>query len=177
MQVILAEGKAVLSRLIMSWTGHKVSHCGMRYSSPEQRWMVHAFLSGVTPDWYDQFCPRYANQFIFQAKFACADEALDTVVKNLGHKSYDYLSLVGFGIVLVLRKLGIDLKKNPLGQSNSFMCTEIVVAWLKECNRLNPALCFKEFDPELTDPGMLLDYLRMRVDQFDEIPFVTVAAA
>lgn len=169
MEIAMVEGTRFLSKVIMKSLNCKVSHCAMRYSAPDERWIVHSSLNGVYPDWWDKFCLNYAEKTRFKAKFACADQALDNVVESLGHKNYDYLSLFGFAVVILLRKIGINLKKNPLGQANSYMCTEIVVAFFIECNKLNPALSFREFDPDLTDPGMLLDYLKMRVDAFDMI--------
>lgn len=174
MEIVLVEGKLFLSKLIMGSIGYNVSHCAMRYSDPESRWIVHSSLGGVNPDWWDKFRERYASSFRFKAKFSCADEALDAVVAKIGHKDYDYLGLIGFGIVIWLKKAGFNIKKNPLGSGNSYMCTEVIVEFFRECNLRDPSLKFKEFDSELTDPGEMLDYLKSRIDAFD---FLDEAAA
>jgi hypothetical protein len=173
MEIVLVEGKMFLAKLIMSSIGYRVSHCAMRYSDPEARWIVHSSLGGVNPDWWDKFKEKYANTIRFKAKFACADEALDAVVAKIGHKKYDYFGLIGFGLVILLGRLGIKIKKNPLGSGNSYMCTEVIVEFFYECNRRDPSLQFKEFDSELTDPGELLDYLKSRTDAFDSMDAVT----
>jgi len=174
MQIVMVEGTKFLSKVIMSFINHRVSHCAMRYSNPEDRWIVHSSIGGVRPDWWDLFQVKYKNGYFFTAKFSCADQALDNVVQKIGHKDYDYWGLVGFGLILALRKIGIKIDKNPLGSGGAYLCTEAIVEFFKECNRLQPELSIREFDSELTDPGELLEYLKMRVDIFEYAPEVVL---
>lgn len=167
MRVVLCQGKMIFAKLIMRVIEYPVSHAALRYSSPDEEWIVHSSVGGIQPDWWFWFEKRYSAFWTFRAKFACADQALDQVVKRLGDHHYDYLSLVGFALVILLRKVGISIR-NPLGSKNAFMCTELVSEWMRECNKLDETLKLKEFDSELLDPQMLMDYLRYRSDLFIE---------
>ena len=169
MEIILTKGESGLSNSIAWSIQYPLSHVALRYAGIESDWMVHSTMGGVQPEWWLFFERRYKKIYRFKLNFRHSEVAIDRVVEKIGHKKYDYKSIVGFALVLLLRRAGIYLKKNPLGDNKSYMCTEVVVEFLNECNKLDPSFDFKKFDSELTDPKMILDYLRKRSDVFKEV--------
>jgi hypothetical protein len=133
MEVILARGKAPLSKLIMWLTGGGYSHTALRYGGAESEWLVHAFIYGVVPEWYSYFKDNYLAIRSFKViKYeAEAEKALDIVVMRYRHRKYDYLALFGYAISILLSKVRINIKP-PFGKRTSFMCTEFVAEWLYE---------------------------------------------
>ena len=168
MEIVFGRGKKILSYVIAYFEGFPVSHCALRYSEDEGRWLVQAVESGVTPDWWQYWIQRYTNILRFKAKFDCADQALDNTVNQIGDTSYNFLALLGFAIKKILATIGIQIK-NPLGLKNTYMCSEAVCIFLVECNKLNPALKFIEFDSNDTDPIILINYFRSLPELFEEI--------
>jgi hypothetical protein len=168
MEACFGLGKYPLSKVIAWCIEFPVSHCCLRYTEDDGKWLVHSVESGVIPDWWHCWAQRYNGILRFKARFSCADKALDGVVRKLEHKSYGYVSIIGFGIKELLRKLGINIK-NILGDKNTFMCSEVTIEWLKESARLDPSLRLPQFDSENTNPKELISYLRSRPDLFEEL--------
>lgn len=152
MEVVLAQGTAPLSRLIMWATKGSYSHTALRYGGVEDEWMVHAFIYGVVPEWSSYFFAHYPKTKRFKViKFEKeAEEALDAIVQRHRHRAYDYGSLVGAALVMFLGKLGIRIR-NPLGSRKAFMCTELVVEWMNEFSRLSGA-CMPVMDSGTVTP-------------------------
>jgi len=138
MEVVLAQGTAPLSRLIMWLTGGSFSHSALRYGGVEEEWMVHAFISGVVPEWSSYFFAHYPKTKRFKViKYEKeAETALDVIVQKYRHRAYDYGAIIGAGLVLMLGRVGIRIR-NPLGSRKAFMCTELVVEWLNEFSSLS----------------------------------------
>lgn len=138
MEVVLAQGTAPLSKLIMWLTGGSFSHSALRYGGVEEEWMVHAFISGVVPEWSSYFFAHYPKTKRFKViKYEKeAETALDVIVQKYRHRAYDYGAIIGAGLVLMLGRVGIRIR-NPLGSRKAFMCTELVVEWLNEFSSLS----------------------------------------
>jgi len=118
--------------------GGSFSHSALRYGGVEEEWMVHAFISGVVPEWSSYFFAHYPKTKRFKViRFEKeAEEALDAIVQKYRHRAYDYGSLVGAALVMLLGRVGIHIK-NPLGSRRAFMCTELVGEWLNEFSSLS----------------------------------------
>lgn len=164
MEVVFAQGTALISRLIMKVTGGKNSHCALRYGGTESDWMVHASFGGVQPDWWFSFAKNYPSVTRFACLFPEGDAALDLVVRDLGHKGYDYAGLIGQGAAMA-----VGMKANPFGSRRRYRCTELLTEWMKRCNQMNPGLLLLEFDPEMVTPALLERYYRSRTDLFQPI--------
>lgn len=173
MEVILAEGKGLSSKLIKFFTKSNWTHVAMRYSPPDDGWLVHATIGGVQPEWWWYFASKkYVQVKQYRAKFDVADTALDKVILKFAHKQYDYLAFIGFGVYILVNWISKYLLKkdaikiNPFGSMDAFMCSEFTAEWLNECNRMDPSLKLKHFDPSLTAPTDIDVYLMSRPDLF-----------
>ena len=141
------------ARLIMWVIGYPASHTALRYAPTEERWLVHATIGGVQPDWWEFFSKKYLKIKKYRAKFDVGDRALDEMLPDMAHHGYAYLSIIGFFIVIQLRRIGINLKKNPFGDQDKFVCTDVIVKWLNKVQELDPKIKFNEnFSEDLTDP-------------------------
>lgn len=160
MQAIVCSGHTWVSRLIELFTKSRWSHVALRYGGCESDWMVHATVGGVQPEWWHHFNKtKYRLVRSYEATFDVAEQAADNIIKTIGHKEYDYSSFLGYGVYIIANYVCMGaIKKNPFGQMNAFMCTEVLVEWMKECKRLDQTLPFKDFDSELTSPEDLFKY-------------------
>jgi hypothetical protein len=166
MEVVLAQGTAPLSRLIMWATKGSYSHTALRYGGVEDEWMVHAFIYGVVPEWSSYFFAHYPKTKRFKViRFEKkAEEALDAIVQKYRHRAYDYGSLVGAALVMLLGRVGIHIK-NPLGSRRAFMCTELVGEWLNEFIARSGA-CLPTLDSSSLTPVMIELMLGANPDYF-----------
>jgi hypothetical protein len=167
MEVLLANEDGLIGWLIRWFTKYDKVHSAIRYPDNDGMWLIHSTVGGVQPEWWSHFTKKFHSIVRWEAKFEVARQAADNVAKRIGHKGYDYLSITGFAIVILLRKVGIKLRKNPLG-SSAFMCTEVLVEWVKECNKLDSSLKIEELDSELTTPQMLAQLFNSRPDLFEK---------
>lgn len=155
MEVILARGSAPLSKLIMYMTGGSYSHSALRYGGADSEWLVHAFIHGVVPEWYSYFKDHYPaiKRFKVIKYEAEAEKALDLIVSRYRHRNYDYASLFGYMIAILLSKVGITIKP-PFGNRKAFMCTELVAEWLTEFSK-QADLCFHDLINDVVTPVTL----------------------
>lgn len=166
MEVVLAQGTAPLSRLIMWATKGSYSHTALRYGGVEDEWMVHAFIHGVVPEWSSYFFDHYPKTKRFKViKFEKeAEEALDAIVQKHRHRKYDYGSLVGAALVMLLGKVGIRIK-NPLGSRQAFMCTELIAEWMNEFIERSGA-CLPLLDAGTITPAQIDALLSLNPETF-----------
>jgi hypothetical protein len=164
MEIILAQGTAPASKAIAYLTKKIWSHCALRYSSPEDSWVVHATVGGVQPDWWFYFKHKYTNHLRYKTNVECADQALDNVVNRLAHAQYDYEGFLGQGLAIVF-----GLKRNPLGSNRDYRCTELITAWIDEVKKLDPSIDLPHVDSELATPGGLADYCDMHSKYFEKV--------
>ena len=170
MLVIAAEGNNFASKVIEWVSGYKKSHVALKYSGYREHWLIHSKTGGVQPQWWNRFQEHYLNFFKWKTNIDVAEQAADNIITEIGTKDYDHLSLYGFGIYLFLKKIGIKLSKNPFGSPNKFMCTEVIVEWIRECKRLNPSLDITEnFDTELTSIEDIVNFLDSYPQYFERI--------
>lgn len=159
MEIVSVEGHGIFAWLIKKVTKSNKTHVALRYSGEESNWIVHASIRGVQPEWWYFFKDRYKNISRFRCDFDCADSAIDLVVKRIGHKEYDIPGVFGYGIYMLQNKLGLKRKTNPLGSANRHWCTDVIIAFFKACNELDPTLGLKEFKDELTTPKQIEEYI------------------
>jgi hypothetical protein len=137
MEIIFAEGRSFISKLIMWFTSKKgypkISHVAIRYSPPEEEWLVEASFIGVVPEWWKFFKKRYKKLYRFKCTAKGCDEALDNLISQCGHSNYDFLELLGFAIKIICNKICYRIK-NPLGSKRRYICTELVQNFCKELN-------------------------------------------
>jgi hypothetical protein len=138
MEIILARGTAPLSKLIVYLTGGRFSHTAIRYGGADSDWIVHAFISGVVPEWHSYFVTKYKELKRFQIikNIGDAENALDNIVLKYRHKKYDYAGLFGHLIVVLFSKFGIKINP-PFGSRNAFLCTELIAEFIKEYSALS----------------------------------------
>jgi len=160
MQIIAAEGNTFSSKVIKFISGYAKSHVALRYSGNKDQWLIHSRTGGVQPEWWHRFQEHFINLYQWETHILVAEEAADNIIQSIGIKKYDHFSLYGFGIYLLLKRIGIKLSKNPFGNPNKFMCTEVIIAWIRECKKLDPALEIEEnFDTELTSVEDIVKFL------------------
>jgi hypothetical protein len=167
MELILAEGKGFSSKLIKFFTGGQYSHVAFRYSGAESEWMVHSTIGGVQPEWWYHFQNKYPKILRIKCKFSCADLAADNLIKQIGHKKYGYLTFIGIGLYIIIKKLGFAPGKNPFANPKTYLCTEIFSEFIKEVNMINAGLKIKEFDSEILTPKEIFEYVKTRPDLFE----------
>jgi hypothetical protein len=166
MEVVIARSGKSFPRLIQWFTKSNWSHSALKY---DDMWMVHASVGGVQPAWWCYFKKHYIDIIRFKCKFPEAKLATDKLIRRIGWQDYDYASLFGNAIYLTLRWMGFNIKKNPLGNPESYMCTEVVAEFFKECNKLNPNLNLNEFYSETLQPVQLVNYMKYRDDLFEVV--------
>lgn len=152
MLVIASTGSSFTAKIIGWVTGFSQTHFSLRYGGYRDQWLLHSMTGGVQPAWWSRFKKGFRNYIRWETNIDVAEEAADNLVLTLGDKEYDHKGLYFLGFIILLRKIGINIKKNPWGNPNKFMCTEIIIEWLKECKRLDPSLEINVIiDSEITD--------------------------
>jgi len=170
MLIVAAEGHSFSSKAIMWASGYKKAHIALRYGGNRDQWLIHSQTGGVQPAWWERFQEHYFNFIQWETTISVAEEAADNIIKNIGNKGYDHFSLYGYGLYLLLKKLGITLSKNPFGNPEKFMCTEVIIAWIRECKKLDPSLDIVEnFDMELASIKDVIDFLDSYPQHFKKI--------
>jgi len=160
MIIIAAEGNNFSSKVIEWISGYKKSHIALRYGGNRDQWLVHSRTGGVQPAWWERFKEHYINHYTWETNIFVAEYATDNIIKNIGTKDYDNFALYGLGLYILLRRIGIKLSKNPFGNPEKFMCTEVLITWVRECKRLDPTLEIEEnFDTELTSVKDVVNFL------------------
>lgn len=170
MLLFAAEGEGISSKAIEWISGYKKSHFALRFTGNRDQWMIHSKTGGVQPEWWGRFQEHYHNFFQWKTKIEVAEQAADNIIDSIGTKGYDHLSLYGFAIYLLLRKIGIKLAKNPFGNPEKFMCTELIIAWVRECKRLDPSIDITEnFDTELLSVEDVVNFLDSYPQYFERV--------
>jgi len=160
MEIITVGGKGLLPWLIKKLTRSDKSHVALRYSPPEDNWMIHSAIGGVQPEWWEFFKKKYTSISRFRCNFECADKAADKLVTKIGDDDYDYLGLFGYAWYLFQTKiLRINRMGNPWGSRDRHWCTDVIVDFFEICNELDPTLGLKKFENEMTTPEEIEQYL------------------
>jgi len=168
--IVAAEGHSFSSKAIAWATGYKKAHIALRYQGIRNQWLIHAQTGGVQPAWWESFKEHYHSFIKWETSIAVADEAADNIIKDIGTKGYDHFSLYGQGFYLFLRLFGIKLRKNPFGNPEKFMCTEVIIAWVRECIRLDPTLSITEdFDTEVATVEDVVNFLDSYPNYFKRV--------
>lgn len=143
-----AKGFSLMSRLIRWWTRSEASHVAIGVEMFGVQLLLHATKGGV------KFEPRAkylrGNKVVREVRFRHPEALeLDAAVRMLGTK-YDYLSLLGYALLIPLwRHLKVWIK-NPFASPSAVVCSEFVLA-------LDPDLPeWKGLDPERTTAQDLL---------------------
>jgi len=160
MIVIASKGSSLTAKIIGWITGFHQTHFSLRYLGNRDQWLIHSQTGGVQPAWWEVFKKDFRDYIKWEATFDVAEEAADNIVVKLGGRPYDHFGLYFLGVILLLRKIGINIKTNILGNANKYMCSEVVLEWIKECKRLDPSLELDvSFDTEITTIEDIVEYL------------------
>ena len=160
MLIIASEGGSFTAKLIRLITGYAKTHFSLRYGGNRDQWLVHSMTGGVQPEWWERFKKGFRNYIRWETTIEVGEEAMDNLVLRLGDKEYDHKSLYFLGFILLLRRFGINIKSNPWGNADKFMCTEIALEWIKECKRLDPSLEIDtDFDTEIISVKEIVNML------------------
>ena len=141
------------------------SHVALRFSKPEDNWMVESHAAGVQPTWWPYFSKK--NHIVAAFELTGIEEKVleDTIEEFMAkalYKKYDFLAILGFiYIQLRLKLFGERKTRNPLGHPNRFFCVEIMIYFAELLKTKSGQDIFdgEEVDREATHPLRLMQVL------------------
>ena len=125
--ILLFKGTDGISRLIQWGTGSKYSHVAVCVS-PEMNLAIEAITrGGVRARDIRQIHQEYDVFRIKEAQPYELDKTVSYMVDKLNQR-YDYLGVLFLGLLKLLSKLGLPLKKkaNKWQKSKDYFCSELV---------------------------------------------------
>jgi len=164
MELLMAQGSGFSAWLIRVFTKSPYSHSAIRFEGCESNKILHSTIGGVQISTFDYINEHYTGILRFKVKCPEArDAALVIESKYLGFE-YDYMSFIGIGLAIIFK-----LKKNPIAQKKTLMCTEVPANWLNHIQSMNPAYNIPYLDPELLTPVSLKEFCESRPDLFEAL--------
>ena len=170
MIIVAAKGSSFTAKLIKFLTKFLQTHFALRYEGDRDQIVVHSEAKGVQLTSWGDFNSRFSDQIHWKVMINVADQAADNLVKQIGGKPYDNFALYGLGFILLLRKIGINISKNILGNKDRYMCTEAIISLLEECKKLDISLSdLRALDSEMVTVEELVAYLDSYPQYFKRI--------
>ena len=118
--VNLRKSQKIGSRLIRFATGEEFSHIGIQLGDDK---IYHSDSHGCRMTSIDDFVNgSTARTFYFKVSNEAFKEMQMRAIEKLGNK-YDFLGVIGFGVLLLLKRLGIRVKV-PLMNPRWLICSE-----------------------------------------------------
>lgn len=155
MRIGFSTTNGIISRLIKWLTRSKASHSYIYFKMAGEAMVLHATAHGVNMDYYPKF--KNKNKIIAEYKVNLVEEkeqdALSYAFKKVD-QPYDYLAIVGFLWVLILKSFG-KKAKNPFPNRSAYFCSEIAIEALKAADFPGA----DALDRELTSPEDIMEFL------------------
>jgi len=148
--------KKIMSRIIMWATRSKASHSYIRFDVAGEPVVIHSNQHGINCDHYDKF--KKSKKIVKEFKMDLSPEQEKAILSHalkLLDTPYDFLSVVGFGWVLLCKALGCKVK-NPFPNRSAYQCSEFVLRTLREAGKLDG---FDHIPRERVSPEDLINIL------------------
>ena len=117
MMILLRRSSKLGSKVIRAFTNEPASHIGVSFDGVT---VYHSDAKGCRSEPIEQF---YKDSEVFVRHYAVPTAAMKMrALEKLGSK-YDFLGLVGFGLFLLMKKLGIRARV-PLMNPKWMLCSE-----------------------------------------------------
>lgn len=165
MEIVFSSTSKTLSTAIKyfsvnSWLKFgRVSHSAFRFGGSEKNWMVESSLHGLLPNWWNRFkkistvVKKYEIINIDEKIF---EEVIEEFIDDKLYSPYDYLGILGMGLIVIIYWITGKKIRNFLGKQNSFSCTEFIYKVFKSYERRTGTKIFSDKDPEMIFPEDLL---------------------
>lgn len=156
------------SRAIRWFTRAQVSHSLIGFEFEGAQFFLHASVGGV------QVSPR--AKFLAKNTLVAEYEIVPDV--SVGFRAalarlnehYDYLSIVGWGAVILLWRWLKVRAHNPWQSPTAMVCTELVLQLDMEAGKPGARVPeWQGLDPEATSPQELLDLMAVKLGSFKEV--------
>ena len=153
--LVFSTSKGFVSRAIRWFTRSKASHVMIGIEVHNQPMLLHCTSGGV------KITPRakWFKDSTLISEWRFKDEPnVDHALSHIGDK-YDYLTLFGWGAVILLWRWFRIKAKNPLQSPTAMVCSEFVVHLGEPELGANNVKDWRELDPETTHAQTLLDLM------------------
>ena len=155
--LVFTTSSSWISKAIRWFTRSKASHVMIGTEILGQPMLLHCTSGGV------QFTPRAqwmkSNVIVSEWRFKSPmDEGLRHAMEHLG-ESYDYLTLFGWGAVILLWRWLKIKARNPLASPKAMVCSEFVVHMGEPELGINKVPEWARLNPEKTHCQDLLDLM------------------
>jgi hypothetical protein len=155
--LVFSTSNAFISRAIAWFTRSKASHVMIGIELYGKPFLLHCTAGGVqvTPreKWFRE--NRLVSEWRFKRDMT---DGLRHAMSHLGTQ-YDYVTLFGWGAVILLWRWFKIRAKNPLASSKAMVCSEFVVHLGEPEDGNNSIPEWQGLDPETTHCQDLLDLL------------------
>jgi len=176
-QIIFTSTKTLSGKLIRwgterSWLKTStVNHVALRYGRKESKWMVESNRHGFVPNWWPVYMKDKHRKHCYKFEIQGIDEELleeivDGCIDELIHKPYDFLGIIGFGIIIGWYQLTGKKIKNPFGSNRSYICTESMYYILKKIEKATGEKMVRDFDRETIFPESMKMDLKVRSERY-----------
>lgn len=173
MEIIFTSTKTLSGKLIRwgterSWLKTStVNHVALRYGGKESKWMVESNKHGFIPNWWPVYMEDKHREKCYKFEIQGIDEELleeivDECIDELIHKPYDFLGILGFGIIIGWYQLTGKKIQNVFGSKRSYICTESIYYILKKIETKTKKKMVNYFNRETIFPEALMNDLKSR---------------
>lgn len=147
----------IMSRIIKWATRSKASHSYVLVTIAGEPIVIHANAHGVNCDHYNKF--KKDKKIVVEYKLLIDEnkekQAIATAVRLLD-QPYDFLSIVGFGWVLLWKTFGCKVK-NPFPNRSAYQCSEFALTVMRKAG-ING---LEDLKKELVAPEYLIERLEV----------------
>lgn len=168
MTLVFSTSSSWISKAIRWFTRSKSSHCMIGLEVHGTPMLLHCTAGGVQFDPRDKWFKGnvLVSEWQFKDDVGAGEEGLRHAMSHLG-ENYDYLTLFGWGLVILLWRYLKVRAKNPLSSPTAMVCSEFAlhVGMKEEGKQTIPE--WEGLDPEHTHCQDLLD--RMPGSSFIEV--------
>jgi len=162
MKIYLSSGTGLVSWAIKKFTNSDVSHLMLSDYEDDREVVLHATAKGLHYSPKEYILEHYDVRHIFDFKLKghIPKKNFIRLLQYIGSE-YDYKSIFGFALMLILRSVGFKKARNWFGNKNLFFCSEVFAVLFKWNHE--DALCpdfiggfgREEFSPENAKQIML----------------------
>lgn len=155
MRIGFSTSNSLISKIIRKLTRSKVSHTYLRHNIEGHELVLHANQHGVEFDKYSDFYKKFTIVAEYTLEMADAQEkAFVFYAIQQVDRPYDFLSLIGFGWVLLNKAFNRKVR-NPFRNKSAYFCSELMVTSLQAAQFYNTDI----LDRDLTSPEDLMEFL------------------
>jgi len=147
----------IMSRIIRWFTRSKASHSYILVSIAGEPIVIHSNQHGVNCDHYKKF--KKGKKIVKEYKLLISAEEekqATALALRLLDRPYDFLSIVGFGWVLINKMFGRKTG-NPFPNRSAYQCSEFALAIARKAKLEG----FDDFNRELVSPEDLIDAMEI----------------